>query len=316
MPPRQVIGVGLGATKMQAVLLEAGAVTADARGRTPTQGGPLAIVDAVRRVVEGLGGTRKPSLVGVATPGHVDDDHSTVRVASTLNGWVDPFDLGAALRDALDAKIVVVETNVNAGTFVEQRQGAAKGQADVLGVFVGTGVGGGLVLGGNLRRGSIGTAAQIGHVIVRPEGRACRCGGRGHLEVYAGRAAMERRARSLEARGRDTALVDLAPARRMSSSIFAKAILSGDIVAAELIDEAVTALGVAIANAGLLLDVPLVVLGGGLAERLGASFVGRVEQAARSRIFGDSPMRIVPTALGDKGGAVGAALLALEATAA
>jgi|SRR5687768_12163033 len=316
MPPRQVIGIDVGATKVQAVLLEGGNVVADARGKTPTQGGPLALVDTVRKLVEGLSGPRRPALVGVGVPGVVDDDHSTVRSAPNLIGWVDPFDLGAALAEALDARRVMVENDVNAGTLAEQRRGAARDRPDLLGIFVGTGVGGGLVLGGELRRGTTGAAAEIGHLTVRPDGRACRCGGRGHVEVYAGRMAMERRARALESRGRDTMLVDLAPARRMSSSVFAKALSAGDVVAAELMDEAVNALGIAVANAVTILDVPIVVLGGGLAERLGPSFVGRVEQAARTRLFFDSPVRVVATSLGDQGGAVGAALVALEAAAA
>jgi glucokinase len=101
----------------------------------------------------------------------------------------------------------------------------------------------------------------------------------------------------------------------MTSSVFAKALAAGDLLAIELVDEAVASLGIAIANAVTLLDVPMVVLGGGLADRLGPAFVGRVEQAARSRVYRDNPARVVPTALGDRGGAVGAALFAAEAVA-
>ena len=310
VPTRSLIGVDLGATKIYAVVIEGADVVAEAKGKTPVQGGPLAVVDAVRRVVENLGAPRRARLVGLGVPGNVDADASTVRFAPNLPGWVAPFDMGVALSEALDGRTVVVDNDVNVGTYAEHQRGVAKGVPDVLGVFVGTGVGGGLILGDELRTGPSGLAAEIGHVVVRPDGRVCRCGGRGHLEVYAGRASMERRARTLESRGRDTVLVDLAPARRMTSSVFAKALAAGDMVAVELVDGAVAALGTAIANAVTLLDVPMVVLGGGLAERLGASFVGRVEEAARSRVYRDNPMRIVPTALGDRGGAIGAALVA------
>lgn len=312
VPPRSLIGIDLGATKIYAVLLEGNDVIAEAKGKTPVQGGPLAVVDAVRKVVDGLGAPKRANLVGIGVPGNVDADASTVRFAPNLSGWVGPFDLGAALSDALDGRAVMVDNDVNVGTLAEHRRGVAQGVPDVLGVFVGTGVGGGLILGNELRRGPSGLAAEIGHVIVRPDGRVCRCGGRGHLEVYAGRASMERRARTLESRGRDTMLVDLAPARRMTSSVFAKALAAGDVLAVELLDDAVTTLGIAIASAVTLLDVPMVVLGGGLADRLGPAFVGRVEQAGRSRVYRDNPVRVVPTALGDRGGAIGAALLAAD----
>src|SRR5207248_6577577 len=121
----------------------------------------------------------------------------------------------------------------------------------------------------------------IGQMIGRRGGRVCGCGGRGHLEAYAGRAAMERRARDLERKGRDTVLVDLAPGRRMTSGVFVKALAQNDAVAVELIDDAVGALGVAIASAVSLLDVALVVVGGGLSSRIGLDFVVRVAEARR-----------------------------------
>lgn len=310
MASRSLIGVDLGATKIYAVVLEGGHVIAEARGRTPVQGGPLAVVDAIRKVVASLGAPKRARLVGIGVPGNVDDDASTVFHAPNLAGWVEPFDMGAALSDALDGRQVVVENDVNVGTFAEQRRGAAKREPNVLGVFMGTGVGGGMVLDGRLRRGPTGMAAEIGHVPVRPEGRVCRCGGRGHLESYAGRAAMERRARALEAKGRDTMLVDLAPARRMTSSVFAKALAANDKLAVELLDDAVSALGVGIGTAVTLLDVPTVVLGGGMADRLGPPFVARVEKAVRGRVYARSPVNVLPTALGDRGGAIGAALFA------
>jgi glucokinase len=312
MPPRSLIGVDLGATKIYAVVVDGGQVVAEAKGRTPTQGGPLAVVDAIRKVVNNLGAPKRARLVGIGVPGNVDDDASTVFNAPNLAGWLEPFDMGTALSEVLDGRRVVVENDVNVGTFAEHKRGSAKREPDVLGVFMGTGVGGGMILDGRLRRGQTGMAAEIGHIPVRPDGRACRCGGKGHLEAYAGRAAMERRARTLEARGRDTMLVDLAPDRRMTSSVFAKALNGGDKVTVELLDDAVNALGVGIGATVTLLDVPIVVLGGGMADRLGSSFVARVEAAVRNRTYRKAPVQVVGTTLGDRGGAVGAALFAAE----
>lgn len=306
------IGVDLGGTKIYAVALDGDKVVAEGKRKTPTQGGPLAVVDAMAAVVSDLGDTAGLVGVGVGAPGVVDPD-GTVRQAPNLPGWMEPFGMGSALAEALHGVSVEVDNDVNVGTLAEFRLGAGRGAENLLGVFVGTGVGAGLVLEGVLRRGPSGAAGEIGHTIVRRGGRTCGCGGRGHLEAYAGRAVMERRARELDAKGKDTVLVELARARRMTSGVFVRALAAGDPVAVELIDDAVAALGAAIASAVALLDLPLVVIGGGLADRLGPAFVSRVEQAVKVELFPKNPaLRVVPGELGDRGGAIGAALMAAE----
>jgi len=307
------VGIDLGGTKIYAVVFDGADVLAEAKTKTPTQGGPLAVVDAMAAVVRDLGPVDGLAGVGVGAPGVIDSEEGTVRQAPNLHGWMEPFGVAEALSAALGGVPVAVDNDVNVGTLAEHRLGAGKGADDVLGVFAGTGIGAGVVLDGVLRRGPTGAAGEIGHMIVRRGGRVCGCGGRGHLEAYAGRAAMERRARDLERKGRDTMLVDLAPGKRMTSGVFVKALAAGDAVAVELIDDAVGALGVAIASAVSLLDVALVVVGGGLADRLGASFVARVEEACRADVFPRNPaLRIVPAALGDRGGSIGAALMAAD----
>ena len=307
------IGIDLGGTKIYGVRLKGADldVVAEAKGKTPTQGGPLGVVDAIAKVVAELG-IGSNDTIGVGAPGVIDVDKGVVRAAPNLPGWIEPFALGPALAETLGVERVVVDNDVNVGVVAEHRLGAGRDADELLGVFVGTGVGGGLILDGQLRRGATGLAGEIGHVVVVPGGRSCSCGGRGHLEAYAGRAGMERRAKALENKGHDTVLVDLAKAKRMTSSVWAKALAAGDQVAIDLIDEAVGALGRAIAGVILTLDLQLVVVGGGLADRLGPSFVGRIEQAVRSDIFGGggSPVRVVSAELGDRAGAIGAALLA------
>ena len=307
------VGIDLGGTKIYAVVFDDGKVLAEGKAKTPTQGGPLAVVDAMAAVVRDLGAVDDLVGVGVGAPGVIDPGDGTVQQAPNLPGWMEPFDVAAALSAALDGVPVAVDNDVNVGTLAEHRLGAGKGADNVLGVFAGTGIGAGVILDGQLRRGPTGAAGEIGHMIVRRGGRLCGCGGRGHLEAYAGRAAMERRARDLERKGRDTMLVDLAPGRRMTSGVFVKALAARDAVAIELIDDAIGALGVAIASAVSLLDIALVVVGGGLADRLGPSFVERVEEACQADVFPRNPeLRIVPAALGDRGGSMGAALMAAE----
>lgn len=306
------IGIDLGGTKVQGVLVDAGEVIGDAKVPTPT-GGVDEVVAAIGDCVDRLGGTDKVAGVGIGAPGVVDAATGTVVMAPNLPGFGRPVPLAALLSDRLDGAGVVVDNDVNVSALAEHRLGAGRGSHNLLGVWVGTGVGGGLVLDGRLRRGPGGAAGEIGHVGVTSGGRRCGCGQEGHLEAYAGRAMMEQEARRRAAGGTPTLLVELAGDKRMKSSIFAKALEAGDGVAVELLDEAIAALGMALASATALVDLELIVVGGGLAEKLGAGFVGRIEQAVRSRLLvPSSPLRVVPASLGDLTGALGAALLVEE----
>jgi glucokinase len=302
------VGVDLGGTKVLTVLVDGDEVVAEAKANTPT-GGPDAVVAAIVECVERLGADRTHA-VGIGAPGVVDVAAGTVGSAPNLVGFDQPVPLAAMVAERLRTDRVLLDNDANVGTLAEHRLGAGRTSRDLLGVFVGTGVGGGLVLDGDLRHGPGGLAGEIGHVVVEEGGRLCGCGRLGHLEAYAGRSGIEREARARHAAGRSTALVDLAGSGRMKSSVIAKALAAGDEVALELLDRAVASLGAALASAVAFVDVDLVVMGGGLADRLGAAFVGRVEQATRERLFVPTgPVRVVPAALGERAGAIGASLL-------
>lgn len=205
---------------------------------------------------------------------------------------------------------VQIGNDVNVAVEAERRFGAGRGARSFLGVFWGTGVGGGLVVDGRLLVGR-GSAGEIGHVCARPGGRRCNCGLRGCVEAYAGRGALEDRARH-EARKRKTQLFELMRKRgrdRLTSGIWLRALDAGDAVAKELLDEAVEALGVGIGSAVTLLDVERVVIGGGLGERLGPSWLKRIEKSARAHTFFRDPPAYRLAELGDMGGAIGASLL-------
>ncbi|MCU1376605.1 MAG: hypothetical protein JWO68_3891 [Actinomycetia bacterium] len=306
------IGIDLGGTKIQGVLLDGSEVRKDAKLPTP-ESGVGAVVAAIADCVEAIGGVPKGGGIGIGVPGAVDPAAGEVRRAPNLVGFEDRVALAALVAKATGAAHVRLDNDVNLATLAEHRLGAARDADEVLAVFVGTGVGAALVFGGELRRGVTGAAGEIGHMVVEVEGgRRCGCGLAGHVEAYAGRASIEREARRRHADGEATLLVELAGDGHMKSSVVAKALAAGDAMAAELLDEAVRALGAAIASAVTLLDLPLVVIGGGLPERLGPAFVGRIEEAVRSRLFlPSSPVRVVPAELGDLGGAIGAALLAV-----
>ena len=303
-----VVGVDLGGTKIQVVAVDGSDVVADAKLPTPSAGGEAvarAVADAIAAM--GVDGVR---AIGIGAPGVIDRAAGTVLRAPNLN-ISSSVALTTLVGEATGVDTVLLDNDVNVATLAEHRSGAAVGARDVLCVFAGTGVGGGLVLDGELRRGPRGLTGEIGHTIVRADGRRCGCGGLGHLEAYAGRRCLEAEARRLHEGGRSTALVEIAGERQMKSSVFAKAVAAGDEVVRELLDEAIDALAAAFASAVALIDLELIVLGGGLAMKLGEPFISAVDDAMQARLFVPSlAVKVVPAALGDLGGAVGAALLA------
>jgi glucokinase len=208
---------------------------------------------------------------------------------------------------------VFIGNDVQVATDAEFRLGAGKPYQSILGVFWGTGVGGGLILNGKPWLGR-GGAGEIGHMVVVMGGRKCPCGRRGCMEAYAGRAAMEARARKEVDKGVHTDLFHLMKERgrtRLTSAIWAHALEHGDKLATELIDEAVDALGAGVASAQNLLDVEAVIVGGGLGVRFGEPFVKRISKAMQPHLFHDTnPPDVLVAALGDLGGALGAAMLA------
>ena len=311
-------GVDLGGTKIQAVILDGRSeVVGEARRPTPRSGGPDAIAteiaDTLREAAGGAGAeTDALAGVGVGSPGVVDARAGVVASARNLSDWDRPFPLGPALESALGTK-VALGNDVQVGIEAEFALGAGREYSSLLGVFWGTGVGGGLVLDGRPWLGR-GAAGEIGHMVVKRGGARCPCGRLGCLEAYAGRAAMEARARELVERGEHTDLFEIMEERgrtRLQSGIWARALKRDDAMAVALIERAVEALGAGIASAVNLLDVEAVVIGGGLGTRLGQPYVERIERAMAPHLFVDErPPAVSVAALGDLGGAIGAALLA------
>ena len=248
--------------------------------------------------------------IGVGAPGSIDVETGTVLKVANIDGWDAPFPLGPALADEL-GRPVRIGNDVNVAVEAERRFGAGRGYDSFLGVFWGTGVGGGIVMDGRHLVGR-GSAGEIGHVCSKPGGRRCNCGLDGCVEAYAGRGALEERAREL-AKQRPTILFDLMEKRgrdRLTSGVWLRALQAGDKVAEELILRAVQALGVGIGAAVTLLDVEAVVIGGGLGERLGPRLAGS-DRGGRERATRSSESTPVYrlAELGDLGGAIGASLL-------
>lgn len=315
-------GIDLGGTKIQTVIVDAaGKAHGKARRPTPTVGGPadvaLAMEEALREAAAGSDLEVEPSDlagVGVGSPGDVDGETGIVSRARNLPGWDGSFPLGETLSRALGTE-VRVGNDVQVAVEGEYRLGAGRGFDSLLGVWWGTGVGGGIVLDGAPWVGR-GAAGEIGHVVVVRGGAHCPCGRRGCLEAYAGRAAMEAEARRRHEDGEKTDLFKLMHKHgkpRLTSGIWERALDHGDELAAELIDRAIGALGTGIASAVNLLDVEAIVIGGGLGQRFGARRMDDLLAEMLEHLFvDDRPPAIRVTELEDLGGAIGAALLVSE----
>jgi glucokinase len=310
-------GIDLGGTKIEAVVFDAThQAKGSARHPTPTTGGPADVAAAMAGAMSEAAkaaGVQTADLhgVGVGSPGSVDTANGTVSSARNLPGWDGSYALGDELANSLGTK-VVVGNDVQVAITAEFELGAGRPYQSLLGVFWGTGVGGGLILDGAPWRGR-GGAGEIGHMVVKRGGRRCPCGNRGCLEAYAGRGAMEAHARKLIRHGRDSKLPKIMRDKghaRFTSSVWAKALEDEDPLATELLDEAVTAIGAGIASAVNLLDVEAVIIGGGLGVRFGDPYVERIRAAMKKHLFpGHQDPDIHLVGLGDLGGAVGAALL-------
>ncbi|HVS29715.1 MAG TPA: ROK family protein [Solirubrobacteraceae bacterium] len=310
-------GIDLGGTKIQAVVVNGrNKVLGSSRRATPTSGGPPDVADAMagalREAAEAAGmATKALAGVGVGSPGTVDSAKGLVSSARNLPGWEGAFPLGRTLQKALGTP-VALGNDVQVATEAEFHLGAGRPFQSLLGVFWGTGVGGGLILDSKPWAGR-GGAGEIGHMVVRRNGARCSCGRRGCMEAYAGRAAMEARARKLHDEGHATDLFKLMKKHgrtRLTSGIWARALDHEDELAQRLIKRAVKALGAGIASACNLLDVEAVVIGGGLGVRFGEPYVEKIERAMAPHLFKDGdPPAVKLASLGDLGGAIGAALL-------
>jgi glucokinase len=310
-------GIDVGGTKVQAVVVDdRHAVQGESRRETPAAGGPkdvAAEMATALREAAAAAGMETAALegVGVGSPGEVDGAAGTVTGASNLPGWDGEFALAEDLGERLGTN-VLVGNDVDVAVQAEFTLGAGKPFSSLLGVFWGSGVGGGIVLNGKPWLGR-GAAGEIGHMVIKRNGAHCTCGRRGCVEAYAGRVAIEARARRLVKRGKHTDLFKIMKARqrtRLTSGIWSHALEHGDAMAIALVDRAVEALGAGVASALNLLDVEAVVIGGGMGTRLGDPYVERIEHAMMPHLFAsDRPPAVRLAALGDLGGAIGASLL-------
>ncbi len=294
------LGADLGGRNLRLAVLD-DRLTIQARFRRPTgdrsvEGVLRYLEEGVERLVRSVGG--RVAGLGLGFPGLVDPREGRVVAAPNFPGWED-VPLGTLLEGRL-GMLVHVENDVNAIAVGEHRMGAARGLRDVLVLTLGTGVGGGLVLGGRLRRGPDGTAGEVGHIPVFPAGRRCTCGAQGCLETYASATAVEAACRKVRP--------DLP-----GGSEFARAARAGDAGLGRIFALAGRAVGIAAAGLVNVLNLEMLVVGGGLAGAWDL-MEPAVRRELDRRAFGlpARRLRIRPWALGDDAGPVGSVVLVRE----
>jgi glucokinase len=286
----RVVAVDVGGTDMKAALVDGDGAALAARS-LPTPRTPARIVDAIAELVDEFGGAQ---AIGLAVPGVVDDERGVAVWSENLD-WRDvPFAAQVEERCGLPT---VLGHDVRAGAIAETRLGAACGMSDVVYVSIGTGIAAGIVLGGRLHAGE-GYAGEIGHTAAGHD-EPCACGARGCLEAIASAAAIARRYTARSGR----------PAAGAAEVV--QAARAGDADALAVWDEALDAIARALAWIASVLAPEAVVIGGGLSRAGDTLFDPLNERIPRQLTFQRVP-RLMPAALGDRAGCMGAALLALD----
>lgn len=322
-------GVDIGGTKVLGVAVDAdGRVVAEARVPTPHDATdpdePLRgmvgaeVADAVAEVVHQLRPAagrpeERPPPLGVGVPGMVDRRGGILRFSPNLPGAVGA-DMAHLLGERLPGTAVHVANDANCAATAEVLLGAARGAGEVLVVTLGTGIGGGVVTGGRVCSGAFGFAGEVGHMVVDPAGPPCPCGGRGCWERYASGGGLARLAREAAYGGRLHEAVALAGGdpELVRGEHVTRAAAAGDPGALGVLDELGWWIAVGLANLTAVLDPEIIVIGGGLAE-VGELLLGPTRRAFADLVEGGRArpaIGIVPAALGERAGAVGAALLA------
>lgn len=312
-----VLGIDLGGTKIYAAVVDRkGNILGSGRKKTKAETG---FPNTVKRMADCAAEACKAAgipletirAVGVGSPGPLDMRKGIILESPNL-AWKE-----APLRKELKRllnKPVYVDNDANAGLLGECAYGAARGAREVIGFFVGTGVGGGILVHGKMLHGFNENAGELGHIILDPAGPLCGCGNRGCLEAFSSRTAMERDIRAAIASGTPSTLLNTEEEQQgpLRSRRLLEAYLAGDAAVVPVINRSAEYLGYATASMLNIFNPEVVVIGGGVVEALGDLYVNRVSEVAVKNCFkiASRNVRIVPAALKDDSAVLGAATLA------
>lgn len=308
-----IVGFDLGGTKMAAAVVTSNKIIASARNKTSAEQGQEAVV---RGILETIWQSLKNAGIGpqdlegicVAAPGPIDRKKGIMLFTPNLGFENYP------IKETIEKEFGVpmdLENDVNAGTYGEFIAGAASGYSHVVGVFPGTGIGGGIIIDGKLFTGGSGNAGEIGHMIIQVEGPLCGCGHYGCLEALASRTALAKDAVSISGSGKPISSYGKAGTdiKKYKSSIFKQGLTENDPYITELINRAAYFLGIGIANCIHILNPEVVVVGGGLVEKLGDYYMREIEKSLIKHTLPQllSEVKVVKAVLGDEAALLGAA---------
>jgi len=309
------IGVDVGGTRIAAGLVERkGRIVREARMLTPKAAGPFAIVDAIAGMIDELTNGVHPSEiagVGIGIPAQVDFLRQSVEYSTNLPlGGVD-------VRGLVMSRLkypVTIDNDGHTAALGESRFGAAKGIKDFVMVTLGTGVGGGVFIGGRIMRGSRGFGGEIGHVVVELDGPPCPCGGRGHLESYAARPAIIRDAREAAASYAGSSITRLAGGDldAITAEIVIEGANAGDEASVEIMGHVGDVLGEALVGLVNILNPQAIVIGGGIGESCPLVSQRAAARVASEALAGRRDVKVLTAELGNDAGVAGAAALAFE----
>jgi len=319
-----IVAVDVGGTKILAVVVaDSSQIISRRKRRTKANKGLEAVLErVVRAVCEAVeqAGIKMDDVraIGLGVPGPVDSQQGVIHSAPNL-GW-GRVEIASILRNRL-GRPVFVGNDVNLCTLGELDLGAGRGMDSLIGVFVGTGIGGGIVINGDLHEGATGAAGEIGHLIINYDGAKANTGWRGTVESLAARPAIVARIieRLRNGKQKQSKLVEMVSAKlgewdpdkaadEIGSTMLGTAYAAGDKVVRQAVDESAHLVGLAIAGAVHLLNPQMIVVGGGVTEAIGQPYVDGVAEAIRANTFpvAHQDLRVVPASLGDDAGVLGA----------
>ena len=324
MAKKLFIGVDLGGTSMRAgVVAKDGTLLGMAKRKTHPELGSDGVFERLVKTIKDATKEAEVKMkavggIGVGVPGPVDTERGVVRLAVNLGKDWTNMPLADKLGEALGVP-AYIDNDVRVGAIGEFEHGAGRDVQDMVAVFVGTGIGGGIILNGELRGGFRGGAGEVGHTVVAADnGIVGKTGQPGTVEPLASRTGMERMIKEMVAAGRKSVVPELIESvgqGRLTSSVIVEALKQNDKVMAEALAAAQRTLGLLAANLVNVLDPEMIVFGGGVTERLGEKFIAPIRKVAYANFINKQNaklVKIVPAALKDASGVVGAAVLARQ----
>ncbi len=308
-----VVAVDLGGTLIRSALMnEKGEILTRAQRETLAQEGPEPVIGRIEACIRDV--ARGTEAISIAAPGPLDPWKGIIHQAPNLPGWRE-----VPLADILDRAFkvpVYLNNDANLAALAEHRFGAGQGVNDLIYLTISTGIGGGIISQGRLLVGARGLAAEVGHMILEPEGPPCGCGGRGHLESLASGPAIARRAVEEIEKGAETSITRLVEGKlsEVTAKVVAQAAQAGDPLANSIFKEAGFYIGLGIANLLHILNPELIIIGGGV-SKAGDLLFDPIRATVKARAIPSikEGVKIVPSALGDDVGLLGAAALVLKA---